>query len=110
MDDVSTFDPATDTVDVGKLGGDAALLTRLKESVSTIIKGTAQSGTLTTSEMTTDLTEATNDHYNDRIIIWITGTLTGQAAQITDYDGTAKKLTFTPVTEAPIANDEFIIV
>ncbi|TVM02600.1 MAG: hypothetical protein CV087_09370 [Candidatus Brocadia sp. WS118] len=110
IDDVSTFDPATDTVDVGKLGGDAALLTRLKESVGTIIKGTAQSGTLTTSEMTTNLTEATNDHYNDRIIIWITGTLTGQAAQITDYDGTAKKLTFTPVTEAPIANDEFIIV
>lgn len=110
MDDVSTFDPATDTVDVGKLGGDAALLTRLKESVSTIIKGTAQSGTLTTSEMTTDLTEATNDHFNDRIIIWITGTLTGQAAQITDYDGTSKKLTFTPVTEAPLANDEFIIV
>jgi len=110
IDGVSTFDPATETVDVGKLGGDAALLARLKESVGTIIKGTAQSGTLSTSEMTTDLTEATNDHYNDRIIIWITGTLTGQAAQITDYDGTAKKLTFTPVTEAPLTSDEFIIV
>jgi len=110
IDGVSTFDPATETVDVGKLGGDAVLLTRLKESVGTIIKGTAQSGTLSTSEMTTDLTEATNDHYNDRIIIWITGTLTGQAAQITDYDGTAKKLTFTPVTEAALVGDEFIIV
>jgi len=70
----------------------------------------AVSGTLSTTQMTTNLTETTDDHYKNRTLIWTTGTLGGQGTEITAYNGTSKMLTFTAVTEAPIAGDSFIIV
>ena len=75
-----------------------------------IVTGAAVAGTLTTTAMTTDLTETTDDHYNGRVIIWTTGALKGQATDITGYTGSTKLLAFTAVTEAPSAADEFIIV
>ena len=59
--------------------------------------------------MTTDLTEATDDHFNGRIITWTSGALSKQSTDITDYTGSTKKLTFTAVTEAPSATDTFVI-
>lgn len=75
-----------------------------------IVTGEAVAGTLTRTSMTTDLTETTDDHYNGRYIVWTTGALKGQATDITDYDGAAKMLTFTQITEAPGAGVEFVIV
>ncbi len=82
----------------------------LAKSAGTIVSGAAAAGTLSTTAMTTNLTEATDDHYNGRIIIWTSGVLTNQATNITDYDGATKKLTYTAITEAPTALDTFIIV
>ena len=82
----------------------------LEKSASAIVTGAAIAGTLSTTQMTTDLAEATNDHYNGRIIIWTTGVLAGQATDITAYSGTSKMLTYTAVTEAPTAADTFVIV
>lgn len=75
-----------------------------------IVNGQAAAGTLSTTQMTTNLTEATNDHYNGRVIVWVSGVLAGQATAITDYDGATKKLTYTAITEAPTAGDKFVIV
>jgi hypothetical protein len=80
------------------------------ESFFSIESAAAAAGTLSTTEMTTDLTEATDDHYIGRIIIWTSGVLLRQATDITDYVGLTKKLVFTAVTEAPTAGDKFIIV
>jgi hypothetical protein len=80
------------------------------ESFFGLESGAATSATLSTTQMSTNLTEATNDHYNGRIIVWITGVLLRQATDITDYDGGSKTLTFTAVTEAPSNGDRFIIV
>lgn len=80
------------------------------ESFFTLESGTAIAGTLTTSSMSTNLTEATNDHYNGRIVIWLTGALTRQASDITAYNGTTKVLSYSTVTEAPAVGDRFIIV
>ena len=107
---LNNFDPATDTVDVGALGGDTAALANLAESAGTMVTGAAVTGTLSTTQMSTDLTEATDDHYNGRVIIWTSGVLQDQATNITDYDGTTKVLTFTAVTEAPSDTNTFIIV
>jgi hypothetical protein len=77
-----------------------------------MISGAAITGTLSASSMTTNLTEATDDHYVDRTIIWTTGVLAGSSARITSYNGTTKALTFSGSTqtgEAPSNNDEFII-
>lgn len=82
----------------------------LERSASTIVTGAAEAGTLSTTQMTTDLTEATDDHYNGRVVIWTSGVLSGQASDITDYTGSTGMLTYTGATEAPSAADTFVIV
>ncbi len=75
-----------------------------------LITGAAEAGTLSTIQATTDLTEATNDHYNGRVVIYTSGVLLGQASDITDYNGADGMLTYPAMTEAPSANDTFVIV
>lgn len=101
---------ATQPVNVTQIGGSTAVLAAFKAAAGTIVTGAAIAGTLSTTAMTTDLTEVTDDHYNGRTLIWTSGVLTGQATAITDYVGATKRLTFTAVTEAPTAADTFIIV
>jgi len=97
--------------DATAISGDTTAADNLEASTETIVTGAAIAGTLSTTQMSTDLTEATDDHYNGRILIWRTGALAGQATDITDYDGGAGKvLTFTAVTEAPSEGDTFVIV
>jgi hypothetical protein len=96
--------------DIRAVNGSTNSATKLALSADTMEVGTAIAGTLSTTEMTTDLTEITDNHYNGRILIWTSGTLLRQVASITGYVGSTKKLTFTAVTEAPIANDTWIIV
>lgn len=80
------------------------------QSFAAAINGQAATGTLSTTQATTNLTEATDNHYNDRVIVWVSGVLAGQACQITDYDGATKMLTYTTLTEAPSNGDKFVIV
>ena len=113
---VTLVDTVTDvtnevTADVTKISGSAAAANNLEASALTILSTyTAVTGTLSTTQMTTDLTEVTDDHYNGRIIIWTSGVLQNQATNITDYDGASKMLTFTATTEAPSNLDTFVIV
>lgn len=74
-----------------------------------LITGSAEAGTLSTTEMTTDLTEATNDHFNGRTIVWTSGVLLGQASDVTAYLGSTGKLTYTATTDAPGSGDDFVI-
>jgi len=46
---------------------------------SSYVSSSAVTGTLTTTTMTTALTEATDDHYNGRNVVFLTGVLAGQA-------------------------------
>ena len=67
------------------LGSTAAA--RMALSAVGIVSGAAEAGTLSTTVVTTDLAEATDDHYNGRTIVWTSGVLAGQARTITDYTG-----------------------
>jgi hypothetical protein len=98
------------TANTDQIDGVAAAATNLAASAGTIVIGAAETGTLSTTQMSTNLSEATDDHYNGRIIIWTSGVLATQATNITDYAGTAGVLTFTAVTEAPSNTDTFVIV
>jgi len=80
------------------------------ESYAAIVAGQCITGTLSTTAATTDLTEATDDHYIGRTIVWITGVLAGQASAITDYAGATKTLTYALVTDAPSNGDRFVLV
>ena len=83
---------------------------KLAISAGTIVVSAVKAGTLSTTQMSTTLTEEKNNHYNNRAVIWTSGVLTNQAKEITGYDGIDKILTFTTVNARPTAGDSFIIV
>lgn len=91
------FDPATDRVLLDKT--DAL---RVTASVN-------DAGATSTVFITT-LTEATDDHYKGRVVIFTSGAMLGQASDITAYNGTTKALTVTALTEAPANSVAFEIV
>lgn len=94
----------------GAINASTSAAAQLALSAVGIVNGAAEAGTLSITEMTTDLTEATDDHYIGRTIIWTSGVLLGQASDITDYLGSTGKLTYTAVTDAPAAADTFVLL
>lgn len=71
----------------------------------------------TTQFEAADITEATADHYNARVILFTSGALAGQVALITDYALVSGRGRFTvtgaaggAMTEAPADGDTFIII
>ena len=95
----------------------AAGWTSFHLSSDQIIIGTVDTVTNTHTPTTTefqadDITEATADHYQGRIIIFTSGALSGQATVIENYSlvGGIGQFTVQAMTEAPANNDTFIIV
>lgn len=87
----------------------------LASSATTIVSGTVShdnTAATTTVFFSDDITEATADHYNGRIVIFTSGALQNQASDITDYalDTGEGKFTVTALTEAPADNVTFVIV
>jgi len=123
-DNASTFDASTTTVDVGKINGDATSASNLQKSTSQIIQGTVSISPSTpasnsaisgsASFYSLDITNQHNDTYIGRLIVFTSGTLIGQATDITDYaydtGNSAGFFTTTVLTQAPSHNDTFIIV
>lgn len=101
--------PTALKADVTRVNGVAASAANLEQAAAGMVRGAAASGATTTS-VPTNLTEATNDHYNGRTIIWTSGALLGQASTVTDYVGATGTLTVVAMTEAPATNDTFILV
>jgi hypothetical protein len=90
--------------------GDTDSVTNFLLNLGTMRRGAAIAGTLSTTQMTTDLTESLTDLFQGRVLIFTTGALAKRAAYVTAYDGVLKKLTFGSVGQAPVAGDEFIIL
>ena len=92
----------------------SAAATKLALSAGTIVSDTVDTGyTETTTTLKgggTASLSAVNEHYNGRIILFVSGTLQNQATDITGYVGATKVFTFTALTSAPTDADEFIIV
>lgn len=95
--------------DVTKVNTSAAAAAGLAEAAKTLVTGTVASGS-TTTVVKTNLTEATNDHYNGRMIGFVTGALAGQMATISDYSGASHDVTVSALTEAPSNGDTFVIL
>lgn len=97
-------------VNVEALDASATAATLLALSARGIVAVTVAAGA-TVNTVPTDLTETTDDHYNNRSLVFITGALAGQAApQILSYDGSTCELLVTPMTEAPASLDIAVIV
>lgn len=100
---------------VAAINANANAAIRLALSAAQIIPGTVDTASFTptvTSMEADDITEATADHFNGRILIGTSGVLLGQATNITDYslEGSNGRFTFAAMTEAFGNNDTFIIV
>lgn len=97
---------ATAAANLARALGSAAVVAG---TVDTVTNGHAPT---TTEFQADDITEATADHYNGRVIIFLTGALAGQATDITDYAavGGIGQFTVTALTESPANNDTFIVV
>jgi hypothetical protein len=75
------------------------------------VEGEVNDVSATTTSFITNLTETTTSHYGDLTIVFLSGTLQGQARLISLYNGTTKTLTVTPaLTEAPANGDSFVIL
>ena len=99
---ISTSTTAADTLEASALG---------------IIVGTVNTGveaSTTTTFQSADITEATADHFNGRIVVFYDSAdaLYGQATDITDYalNGAEGKFTVTALTSAPADADKFVII
>ena len=93
------------------------VLQRLGRSADMIQEYTIDNGsfTATTTAAQVDAVshgtlEATDDHFNGRILFFTSGANIYQATDITDYDGTNKRFTYTAVTDTPADNDTFILI
>lgn len=101
---------------VSQVDGSRALGLRLASHISSVVTGKVVAGVLTVNQFTADVAEATNDHFNGRVIVFSTGALLGQATSINSSGGyvgfstTSSKFNVANLTEAPSANDTFIIV
>lgn len=100
--------------DIEALNGVAASAANLEKSASAIVRATIDDTVAPTTTVfeADDVTEATADHFNGRIIIFTSGALKDEATDITDYElsGGKGKFTVTAMTEAPANNDTFVIM
>lgn len=100
---------ADQAVDVTKIAGNATSASNLRESTLGIIPGTVQTGTTTTT-IETNLTEAVDDVFVGRTIVFLTGVLQNEATSITAYNGTTKALTVQATAQQGADGDTFVIV
>lgn len=89
------------------IAGTAGAATNLERGANALVLGVCE-GVPTTTNIPTDLTETTIDHYKGRYLTFTTGPVAGQGSDITGYaaDGA---LTVTALTNAPDATDKFVI-
>jgi hypothetical protein len=88
----------------------ATVDTNVDDLTSGIIFGAAATGTLSTTQATTDLTGYADDQLIGRVIIWLGGACEGEATRITDYASSSGLLTFTALAATPSNGDPFKIV
>lgn len=82
-------------------------------NVLELATGTVDDSSPAATGFDTDLTEATDDHYNGAFVVFTSGNLVGRRPlPASDYDGTNKTLSFTSPgwAEAPANTDAFVII
>jgi len=91
-------------------GSTGKTLNQLKEGIISI-DGSVNDTSATATTFVTNLTASTSGFYHDKIIVFVSGTLNGQARHIETYNGTTKSITVSQAfTSAPGNGDEFLIL
>lgn len=100
----------TVNADAVAISGSTTAADNLEESTEAIITGAAQTGTLSTTQATTNLSGYADDELIGREIVFKSGTANGQVSRITDYASTSGLVTFNTIATAPANGDLFVIV
>ncbi len=91
-------------------GSTGKALKQIKEGIISV-ESSVNDLSSTTTTFVTSLTETTDGFYQDKVIVFISGTLTGQARHIDTYVGSTKSITVSKAfTSAPANADEFLIL
>jgi hypothetical protein len=91
-------------------GSTGKAIRQVKEGTITI-EASIDDTSATTTSFVTNLTESTTSFYSNKIMVFISGSLSGQARIITNYNGTTKAITLEEaLTSAPADGDEFLIL
>lgn len=101
-------------VDLYSLSDSTTAANNLEDNAEVIVTGTVDTGSFTpttTQFEADDITEATDNHFLGRVVIFHSGALAGQAATITAYQkvGSNGRFTVDALTEAPGNNDTFVV-
>lgn len=76
-----------------------------------VVQSTVNDATATVTSFVTSLTNAVDDFYNNAVLMFTSGALSGQTRRISDYNGTTKTITLDPaLTSAPANGAAFTIV
>lgn len=82
---------------------------KLDALLASMVTGTAQTGTLSATQMSTDLTAADN-RYNGRALVFLTGNLAGEGTRIFDYANASGLITMAELSGSPANGDTFVIL
>lgn len=76
-----------------------------------VTQSTVNDASASATSFVTNLTNATDDFYNNAVLTFTSGTLNGQNRRISDYNGSTKALTLDPaLTSAPANSSAFTII
>lgn len=91
-------------------GSTGKAMKQLKEGVISV-ESSVNDSSATTTTFVSNLTETTDGFYHDKVIVFISGDLAGQARHIETYTGSTKSITVSQgFTSAPADGDEFLIL
>lgn len=112
-----TFAAGVPSVNAGQVAGSATAATKLSTAAGTMIAGTVDSATNGFTPTTTEfdaigITDAETSQYVGRTVVFTSGTLIRQQAEVTAYSlsGTIGHFTVTALSAAPANGVTFIVV
>lgn len=107
-----TFASGIPAVNATQISGNATSADNLEQSALGIVYCNAQGTHSNTSTTTDSSISSVNDFYNGRTMVFVSGSLAGQAARITDYVGATKVFTHTALANSATATngDDFVVV
>lgn len=96
---------------VTSISGSSSAADKLEAAALSYVSGAAQTGTLTTTVMTTNLSGFSDDNLNGRWLFFTSGSRAGVGQKILDYASTNGTVTFAAALPgAPANGDAFVIV
>jgi len=97
-------------VNLTQISGSTANLDKLADYLAVTERVAVTGASTSTTIVAGGLTSALDGAYVDRVVVFTSGTLSGEETVITDYVGSTKTLTVDQLTGSPSINDTFLVL